>query len=509
MQVFLACGIFITALIFRIYGILNNLPFWVDEFSSGTQARLILDHGLRVFTDKSLLFEFQNITTHFLIAGSFMIFGQHEWAARLPMVIIGSLVPVAVYFLTKTLTNKATALVAAILITFSYFEIVWSRQARGYVLLQLLIIVTIYFYHTYLRTRHHSIKTYAGFALLILAGFLTHFLYLIVIAAISIDYIWLYRNKLTKILRSPLIYVALAGFALLLYKLGGINAIETFKSAKFFSANNLGYYHSFLWREYGLFTFLSLIGWVSLYFKKNGQVGYILLYSIAHLVFVTFFFGHHMSKYLLPMFPILLIGAAIGIVTLSDSISASFNNQFLKKSLPIVLVIFIVLSGHKFVNHPKSYYSINHDFREISNIDYNEVYSIIREHIDQHPAVIETWPGRLQWYLGNGYQNGYLYRWENEEGVANGHIKKTEFYVENGEKRVSKQFGFVGNTGDLEKIIKKNKVGFIFIDDSSLPQDVIQYAEKNLKKELYLDHYPLDDNPYSIWPATLYSWGVQ
>lgn len=101
-----------------------------------------------------------------------------------------------------------------------------------------------------------------------------------------------------------------------------------------------------------------------------------------------------------------------------------------------------------------------------------------------------------------------MFRWENEEGFANGHIKKTQFYIENGEKRISKQIGFVGTKDDLERVIKKHKIGFIFIDDSSLPQDVIQYAEKNLKKELYLDHYPLDENPYSIWPATLYSWGL-
>jgi hypothetical protein len=102
-----------------------------------------------------------------------------------------------------------------------------------------------------------------------------------------------------------------------------------------------------------------------------------------------------------------------------------------------------------------------------------------------------------------------MFRWENEEGFANGHIKKTKFYIENDMKRISPRIGFVGTVQDLEKIIAKNSVGFLFIDDASLPQDVIHYAEKNLKKELYLDHYPLDDNPYSIWPATLYSWGVQ
>ena len=41
--------------------------------------------------------------------------------------------------------------------------------------------------------------------------------------------------------------------------------------------------------------------------------------------------------------------------------------------------------------------------------------------------------------------------------------------------------------------------------------DVIKYAKENFKKELYLESYPpeLLENPYSIWPATLYSWGFE
>ena len=88
---------------------------------------------------------------------------------------------------------------------------------------------------------------------------------------------------------------------------------------------------------------------------------------------------------------------------------------------------------------------------------------------------------------------------------------KTEFTLNKEEEKIiplSNQ-RFIGELTDLLKAQKRYPNGFIFIDDATMPKDVIDYAEKNLKKELYLDHYPLDDNPYSIWPATLYSWGIE
>ncbi len=501
--------IFLVALFLRSYGILENHPFWVDEFNTATQARLIIDHGLKIFTDKSLIFEFQNITTHFLVAGFFSVFGQHEWVARLPIVIIGSLVPIGVYFLTKLLSNRTTALVASILTTFSYFEIVWSRQARGYVLLQLLVLFTLFAYIKYVKPNKLNKKLSLLLITLVLLGVVTHYYYLLVIFAILCDFLWSHRKQIRNYVFSPTPYIFLMGLFIVIYGFGGITVFQSFLRNNAFSTNNIGYYHSFLWREYGLITFLSLMGWITLLLKGGDKTKSILLYIIMHLTFVTFFFGHHMSKYLLPVFPLIIIGASKAIADLSKLICEPVKNQKLKKIAPLVIALFLVANGHKFVNRPESYYSINHDFREIANIDYNIVYTPILSQKDNRPVIIETWPGRAYWFLGNDYEYVYMFRWENEEGLANGHIKKTEFYLKNDEKRISEQIGFIGTTDDLKKVIKKYKTGFIFIDDASLPADVIQYAEKNLKKELFLDRYPLEENPYSIWPATLYSWGVQ
>ena len=181
--------------------------------------------------------------------------------------------------------------------------------------------------------------------------------------------------------------------------------------------------------------------------------------------------------------------------------------------ISILLTLFIIANGYKFVNKPKKYYSLNHDFREIANIDYHQIYAVIKNRGELQKGqtvVIDTWWDRTHWYLGDEFENIVAFRWYNTEGYVNGLSKKTFFVVNNkGEKFLTgTNLRLVLEISDLQRFMKKYPKGFLFIDDSSLPEDVRNYAEKNLKKELYLDHYPLDENPYSIWPATLYSWGV-
>ena len=48
---FLLISLFIVGLVLRMYGIFDNHPFWVDEFSSANQARLMIEHGVSFITN--------------------------------------------------------------------------------------------------------------------------------------------------------------------------------------------------------------------------------------------------------------------------------------------------------------------------------------------------------------------------------------------------------------------------------------------------------------------------
>jgi hypothetical protein len=270
-------------------------------------------------------------------------------------------------------------------------------------------------------------------------------------------------------------------------------------------------------------VFTALLGFGLIAKTAKNPLGIIMLHLALQLIFVTFFFAHHMSKYLLPIFPYFLIGMGIFVYEISKMIVNNLGEVRILRNrgvttrmttiiLALGITVFIIAQGHKFVLKPRTYYSINHDFREIANVDYNQIYSIVKKGISESKgekvAMIETWPGRAYWYLGDEYKPMYIYRWQDEEGLANGHSKKTDFKLNSGgEKIVEGGLIFVGEARDLVLAIRKNAKGYLFVDDDTLPRDVIDYAEKNLKKEIFLDHYPLDDNPYSKWPATLYSWG--
>ncbi len=502
----------------RLYGIFNNQPFWVDEFSSANQARYILKHGLSVFSNPHIYFEPHNITTHFLVAFFFKLFGQHEWSARLGFVIIGSFIPLAVFFLSRHIFTTKTAIVAALLTTFSYFEIVWSRQARGYILLQLLVLIVIFLYLKLTEKQYKPLSKSILFNLAIILGVLTHSLFYLLLVTLIIHFI-LFNHPLFKIwVKKPWIYFVLFFLIAISYGTGFLKTLRAVNFLGFLQTNNFWYYHSFLWREYSLITFLGLAGLAMGFIINRKSVSLIILYILTNLVFLSLFFRPYTSRYLLAIFPFILIGTAYAITYLSELFIDSLNlkdQKFLHTSIPIILTLFIIANGHKFVTKPKTFYSVNHDFREIALVDYHQVYNVIKSkgHLEEKKTlVVDTWWDRLHWYLGQDYQPAYTLRWENDPGLINGLPKYTPFITNSkGEKIIPKtnDVHLVSTLLDLKKAMSRYPKGFIFIDDSSLPHDVIAFAETSLKKELYLDHYPLDDNPYSIWPATLYSWGIK
>ncbi len=505
--------IFLIGLLYRTYGLNAGHPFWVDEFSSADQAKLILQRGFSLFNDRSIFVESHNITTHFLIAISFTLFGISEFSARLPVAIIGSLVPVAVYFAAKKMFDEKTALAAMLLTACSYFEIVWSRQARSYVIVQFLILASMYYYFSIIGKKR-SWNYYICLFVTLFLGLLTHFLFYIFAVSLALHAAVYYRSEIQWKKIMPIILPMLI---IIFYISSGF--LYKYFINSFTLTNNIWYYHSFLWREYGLLTFLAGIGFAAAYLEQNKKISLLLIHTALHLLFICFFFPPYVSRYLLPVFPYIIISAGYSIAMLADLIHKRIKTGKLK-FLPINPLIIsmiiagaIVANGHKFVNKPEQFFSVNHDFREIALIDYNNVYNLIKEkgNLDEgKTAVIETWDARLYWYLGK-YPGRYVFRWENEPGTVNGLVKRTEYiYNKSGEKVIPNDTGegFIGTLADLKKVLKKYPKGFIFIDDASLPGDVRDYAEKNFRKELYLDHYYLDDNPYSIWPSTLYSWGI-
>lgn len=514
---FLLFCIFLMGIIYRAYGIFENHPFWVDEFSTASQARYFLQYKLGVFTNSAINFEHNNYLFNIVVAFFFKLFGQSEMVARLPSVLIGSLIPVVIFIVTKYIFNIRTALIASLLTICSYLEIAWSQQARSYMFIQFFVLLTIYLYFLVSDLKTRTPITLSLFFLSVILGVLTHSIFFLLIIALiihaTITNNYLIKNLVKHPLTLGISIIIFATIGIALYLNQGLNIGNLLK------ANNVWYYHSFLWRDYGLITFLALLGMIFSFFTHRKYALLIIIYIIFHFLFFCFVFAPYTSRYLLPIIPLLFIMMAYALTYSIDLFLeknySKIDKKWLQFIIPLGLILFVIGNGYKFDIKPNRFYSVNHDFREIALIDYNQVYSIIKskgELNQEKTAVIDTWHDRLYWYLGMDYKPAYIFRWIHEDGLINGLQKKTDFvFNNNGEKIIPRtnNLRFIGELSDLKKAMKKYPKGFIFIDDSSLPKDVIDYVEKNFKKELYLDHYPLDDNPYSIWPATLYSWGIK
>jgi hypothetical protein len=60
------------------------------------------------------------------------VFGESEWAIRLPALLFGTLTVPALYWVARLAAGPATAVVAALLMSVSYHAVFFSQNARGY-----------------------------------------------------------------------------------------------------------------------------------------------------------------------------------------------------------------------------------------------------------------------------------------------------------------------------------------------------------------------------------------
>ena len=129
---------------------LGAQSFWIDEAFSTAHAQAIVSHGYPLLDTGEVSWSY--FPAHYLMALGLVLTDDLQAGARLFSALAGTLACLAFFQLNWQLTrSKSQALLATLLLTFSTYEIAWSRQARGYLLLQLCGIVSIGCYLSFLR----------------------------------------------------------------------------------------------------------------------------------------------------------------------------------------------------------------------------------------------------------------------------------------------------------------------------------------------------------------------
>ncbi|MBM3205547.1 hypothetical protein FJZ41_01700 [Candidatus Shapirobacteria bacterium] len=491
----LAMGLF-----YRLYGLGQNHSFWTDETQTAVFARAILQRGLPVLENGYTPTVYLPFWYYF--PAFFMkMMGVNELAARLPSVIFGALTILAVFWLGKEMFNKNVGLLSALLVTFLKIEILWSRQARPYQLLQLLYLLAIFFFMRFLnlfkRDKKLEIRYFIWAIIIALLAAAIHPLGLLLFVYFFF-YLVLFRWDILKKIYQSFNKVIL-GFLLvllivLLWQLNLLVALKTFfygswgETFKFH--NHLYYYRVFLWQNYGLVSVLAFFGLIWALFKRSKINVFLVVLLVIHLGFISFRLNQPFVRYLYIIFPIFILLAAY--------MSWEIISKIIKKEkfalLVMIFLSFLLMAfNSKFALKPQTVYSLNEDMQEIPEVDYQKIYEIVKTKLSENPQAVymANWNDHAVWYLGEGSLN-YLLRVTSsadEKDPLSGAI-------------------FLKSLESLKEVIAKNPQGLILLEswESELPEGTRDFIRNNLKKEYEVDR--LYEQQPRFWPVEIYSWGI-
>lgn len=158
-------AILALALVLRLVGL--NGPMWYDEI-------LTLDRHLRLpwgemMQDYSMNYHYLfNLQSKLAIA----IFGESNWAVRLPAIVFGVGAVGAMWFLARDIAGTVIAHLTALLLAVSYHHIWFSQNARGYT--ELAFWGTLGFILFLRGMERPTLKIWLAFGLTLALGTFTH-----------------------------------------------------------------------------------------------------------------------------------------------------------------------------------------------------------------------------------------------------------------------------------------------------------------------------------------------
>ncbi len=141
---------------------LGSLGLIADEGHQALAVRGVLAHGFPLVPSGNIYL--RGVPFIYAEALSSAVAGVSEFALRLPAVIFGAAAVPLVFLYGRMLFGVRTGLVAAVLTTFSVWEVMISRYARMYTLLQIVFLGgAFFFYRGYLHGGGRRDRVLAGF----------------------------------------------------------------------------------------------------------------------------------------------------------------------------------------------------------------------------------------------------------------------------------------------------------------------------------------------------------
>ena len=331
-------------IVLRFYG-LTIQSYWVDElftlFTANPSATFS-ESLHRVFHDLV-----HPPVYNILLWIWFKLFGFTEYVGRSFSAFTGVLSIIAMYYLGKEIFNKNVGVYAAILVTFNYFLIYFSQEARSYSLFLLFSILSYLFLFKTIRTKSiYNAFLYTFFTLLLIY---THYFGFFLIASQFIVFVYLAVIEIKN--RKKLIYIGIVvmviitlSIAPVLYSILNSDATIAAERMRWCYAPSpyffLTYMKTYFSYQVIPFAILLIVLAVKMYQQKIKN-SYIV-YALIIWIFICYLFPYLKSiisyPILAPRYTIYVVPAMILLVAVAiDSIE--------NKKFKYLLVALIVLSS--------------------------------------------------------------------------------------------------------------------------------------------------------------------
>ena len=483
-----------------------NYSFWADEaYISGIASQLVAGKYSLFQAFDALSYQRLYIL---VISLFFKLFGVSEFVARLPSMIAFVIGIGIIFLLAKKMSGVYGGLISAFLYAFSHLNLAYATMARPYSILETIALLILYLL-TEKKTNH---------LLIILLCIIATLLHSIGVMIWGVYFVYLVlRLKSSKVKKlglsnlqtlkpsnlqtlKPSNYLNLIVFICIGYFLilpiassslgGGLFPYNnSYQSVKLFT-----YKYSFILVS----AFFGFI-WS---FKKNRNLNLAILFYSAVVFFMATFRAYIFNiRYVLSLFGIMFLYFGIFWAKVGEKYENSFKvirfkglKVTGKAIVPLSVIILMYVTGYKIVRFPQTYYNPNIDkYGDVQIANYKDFYGELKKRFPDYKnlyVVNDTFDVEY-WYFGR-YSNTYFMKFTKKPYKH--HTANAMIY---------------GSLADFKKIVKKYRRGLLIIEDwqSFVPDDVKEYAKKNLKLEFRVES--LKEAPDDPWPLALYSWGME
>lgn len=370
----------IFGFILRFYK-LSVQSLWIDEGFSINGALQTLKYGYPLLESRFIYSG--SLLNNYIISFFIVILKDVIFASRLVSVIFGVLSILIIYYLGKEIYDKKVGIIAALFVTFSTWEISWSRQARMYTQLQFFYLLSLYLFSKFLNN-----KNFKYFILLIICTLATIFSHSLGFSLLLIYFIYMLINfnefrEVVKLLSNKkYFFVFIIAVSPILYLVIKSLVLSDFSFVNYFTK-----YIYYLRFSHTILFYFALIGMLfSLKEIKKSSL-FLLSFFIPYLIisFIVILFHY---RYLFFILPVLFIFTAYFIV--------NFSGYFKKLSsiISMILIFIVLLYGFSFI--PKEEYKLE---SLTPQPNFKEVYSYIKENYDDE-IIIDSYPVLSKIYLG-------------------------------------------------------------------------------------------------------------